>query len=420
MHVSFLNTYLNGGAFQSALNLFQSLNRVNFNLSFIFKAESPHEPCKLASNVPDDFLQINSCLKSNIFQSAKSRFYYKSIKKKLKNKPQGYEQFSPPKQVNKLEFSQLPGKTNIIHLHWISDWFDYNSFFTSVPEHIPIVWTLHDMNPFTGGCHFSDGCKNYISNCENCKQLASPASKNFAVKNLNIKKQVLQKKNITIISPSKWLMECSKKSNIFNHLSHQIIPNGINTEIFSPISKDYARDELDLPKDKPVILFIAQDLKSRRKGFQYLLDAIKHLAKTEIIYIVVGDNEKNSDKNIINLGYIKDKSKLAKIYSAADVYVTPAIEDNLPNTVLEAMSCGTPVVAFNIGGMPDMVVPTKTGLLAEPEDSIDLANKINHLVKYPNESDYMSKICRKLIEEKFSLNQQSERYQALYQRLIEK
>ena len=284
-----------------------------------------------------------------------------------------------------LPFSNIVDKINainpdIVHLHWINEGMMTIEDIAKIKA--PIVWSLHDMWPFTGGCHYDEECGRYSDNCGKCKVLGSVKENDLSKKIFNKKRTVfLKKKNMTIVGLSKWLTGCAQKSSLFQNKRVINLPNPINTEVFKPVDKQVARELLNLPLNKKLILFTAVGATSDpRKGFKEVKEAFSNLDTEDIEFIVIGSSKPKDDNSMkyhtYYMGYIHDDISLRLLYSAADVMVVPSLQENLSNVIMEAMSCATPVVAFNIGGNSDMVVHKQTGYLAQPLDSMDLARGI--------------------------------------------
>jgi glycosyltransferase involved in cell wall biosynthesis len=287
----------------------------------------------------------------------------------------------------------------------------------------PVIWTLHDMNAFTGGCHYSFGCERYTERCGLCPQLGSHDPQDLAA-------QVWQRKlaalialkpmQLQIVAPSRWLARQAKRSALGRHLSASVIPYGVDTDAFAPRDRSTARDVFGIPRDASVILFVSEGLSNRRKGLGLLAQALQSLRDLPNIILVSVGRGKTMDLKVpsIHLGFIDNDRLLSLVYSAADLLVAPSLQDNLPNTILEAMACGTPVVGFDTGGVPDMVRPRITGMLAPVDDAIALRSAIIETLKSPEERATMATNCRRVVMEEFTLEIQAKRYAELYEASI--
>ena len=285
---------------------------------------------------------------------------------------------------------------DIVNLHWICKGFLQIESLASL--RVPVVWTLHDMWAFTGGCHYSSDCDRYTINCGKCPQLSSQNSWDLSRWVWHRKASSWKNVDLTIVSPSSWLAKCARASSLFKELRIEVIPNGINTHVYKPIDRDFARTLLNLPKEKVLILFGSANLNDRRKGWKYLKQALESLSCTgwreKIELVVFGSNHSGEDSitDFIThyFGRLQDDISLALIYAAANVFVLPSMQDNLPNTIMEALACGTPCVAFNIGGISDLVDHLENGYLAQPHNPEDLVKGILWLIE--NNDEYTVRV----------------------------
>jgi len=314
---------------------------------------------------------------------------------------------------------------DIVNLHWICAGFMKPRDLIKIKK--PIVWTLHDMWAFCGAEHYVGKCERYINGYLPNNRAEGESSFDFNRWIWNKKKRAWKDlDNISIITPSNWLAECARKSILFRNYRINVIPNGIDIEIFKPINKKTAREKLGLPLDKKFILFGAMSATSDpRKGFEYLEKALKLIdfkKKDDVEIIVFGSN--GSTEGMLPfpthyLGNVNDDDLLVIIYSAADVMVIPSLEDNLPNTIMESISCGTPCVGFNLGGIPDMIDHKLNGYLAKPLDSNDLARGIEWVLEDKLRWENLSKNARKKVEENFSIKIVAKKYEDLYKNILE-
>lgn len=339
-------------------------------------------------------------------------------------RPSGLEMFTDAESVVRLDRVKEIQEADIVNLHWMAGVWDYANAVVAM-KHKTIVWTLHDMNPFTGGCHYAGDCLKFKISCGACPQLGSSNEYDHSQEIWTQKFYTNQNLKINIVTPSRWLGGCAKESALFRNCSLDIIPNGFPMDVFRPYPKAPIRKTLNLPNDARVILFGADSVTNKRKGFAYLLEALNRFppkGDDEYILLTFGGLPKGtkipSRYQVINTGKIADETQLAKIYSAADLFVIPSLEDNLPNTVVEAMACGLPVVGFNIGGVPDMIEHQHTGYLAKPKHTADLIQGINWVVSSYEKGVNFSQICRKKVEKAFSLDAQATAYSNLYNRLL--
>lgn len=315
---------------------------------------------------------------------------------------------------------------DLLHLHWICRAFVNVSTLARIKK--PIIWTFHDMWPFTGGCHYAGDCEGYKHSCGSCPKLGSKFAKDISRWTLRRKKKLWKNINLYIVTPSKWMKSCVEQSSLFKNYPIDVIPNGIDLTLFRPISKRFARIKLGLPLNKKLILFGAIDAtKSTRKGFQLLLSAMKSFShsevhnKTELVIFGASNPRKPIDfgLNASYMGRLHDEISLSLVFSACDVFVAPSKEDNLPNTIMEAMACGTPCVAFSIGGIPEMVGHKINGYLAQPFSIEDLASGIKWIIEDDGRNNTLSASARNKVEANFDLGIVAKRYTSLYERILQ-
>lgn len=335
--------------------------------------------------------------------------------------------FSPALAGFDLSRHPLVGEADIIHLHW------FNQGFMSVKGLAkifslgkPVVWTLHDMWSFTGGCHYSGECESYTIKCGNCPKIIDPAKKDISFTQHKRKKKIYKHAPLSIVTCSKWLGSLAKESSLLRKHPVSSIPNPIDTELYSPCSRSEARERLSIPDDKKIILFGAANVADPRKGMPLLLHALRKMAKgrhaSSIRLVIFGKIPANIEEELPFpshlMHYINDPKVLADLYNSADLFVLPSLEDNLPNTVMEALACGTPVAAFRIGGVPEMVAHGICGYLATPGSAEGLAEGMEHLLFNPDAEDYRRR-SREKVRSNFAPELVARRYQELYLSLHE-
>jgi glycosyltransferase involved in cell wall biosynthesis len=265
-------------------------------------------------------------------------------------------------------------KADIVHLHWVNFGFLSVDDIASLTRlNKPIFWTLHDMWAFTGGCHHSGDCDHFQQSCGDCKFVKNPNPNDFSHRMWEAKKQGFASKNLHIITCSDWLGNRAKQSSILGDHDIQTIPNAIDTDFFSPTA-----NSLGLDSSKKYILFVAMRVNAPAKGFHLLKEALQFIdsATTELL-LVGGEMTEDLPLRSHSFGQVTDPAIMRDIYAAADVFVTPSLEENLPNTIMEAMACGTACVGFEVGGIPEMIEHKKTGYVAQAFDPADLAKGIN-------------------------------------------
>lgn len=316
--------------------------------------------------------------------------------------------------------------SDVVNLHNIlGHYFNYLAI-PSISNAKPTVITLHDMWYATGHCAYSYDCNRWVQGCGQCPYPDTYPAINRDNTHLEwkIKNWIYDHSDLTIVAPSRWLEDVAKKS-ILNKFEIHHIPYGIESEVFNPIDPDLCRHALGIDTKQKIIFFAAANLEDERKGFHLLLQAIEALPqslKQEVALLTLGSSVRyqyqNSGVPSIHLGYINNDRVKAIAYSAADLFVFPTQADNLPLVLQESLACGTPMVSFNVGGVPDLVRPGITGYLAELDNISDLRDGIVQLLENPDIRNAMSKKCREIAVTEYSLSLQAQRYQQLYKNLL--
>lgn len=277
---------------------------------------------------------------------------------------------------------QMIKEADVIVLHWVNSFVSYHAVEQLAKLGKPIVWVMHDMWLLTGGCHVDQYCGGYEHSCGKCPLIGSRKKKDLSHRNFIRKRKMLQGSEIRLVCPSKWLSDCASHSEITKRQRIYTIPNPIDINLYKPLEKiENIRNKYHIPADKKVILYGAVNATSdQNKGYLHLLNALKLLDSENYVLVVYGNSEgtKGIEKYIhtILAGYIQDEQILIELYNLADVFVAPSLQENYPNSVLEASACGTPVTAFQIGGMPDIVLHNRSGYLAPLGDVRCLAEGI--------------------------------------------
>ncbi len=314
---------------------------------------------------------------------------------------------------------------DLINLHWLGEAFVQVE--TIAKFNRPLVWSLHDMWTFTGGCHYSDDCDRYTASCGECPQLASSSDWDLSRWVWQRKAKAWRNLNLTIVALSSWLAKCASSSSLFKNLRVELIPNGLDTQKYKPINRQVARELLNLPQDKHLVLFGSLGATSdKRKGFHLLQPALEDLSQSgwqdRLELVIFGasqpENAPNFGLKAHYLGTLSDELSLALVYSAADVFVLPSTQENLANTVMEALACGTPCVTFNIGGMPDLIEHQKNGYLAQPYEIRDLAQGIAWVLESEERHQKLSHRARKKTEQEFTMEIQARRYSSLFTEIL--
>jgi len=311
-------------------------------------------------------------------------------------------------------------EADIIHLHWI------NNGMLSIPRigkiQKPIVWTMRDMWPMTGGCHYSMDCSRYETGCGYCRQLNSQSKYDLSYFLLK-KKKAHFSKNMKIVGISHWLSQCAKKSLLFKDFDITTISNNINPDDFYPVEKSIAKDILNLPNNKQIILAGAQNLGDFYKGFNKYIEAIQQLKNKKSLFLLFFGNldEKifsQSGFEYKSFGFLHDIVSLRLAYCASDVFVAPSLMDAFGKTIAESMSCGTPVVCFNATGPKDIVDHKINGYKSSPYESKDLAAGVDWVLYDENRHKELSAKAREKAVACFDFEKVAGQYAELYESIV--
>lgn len=416
MRVVHLSTSdINGGAARAAFRLHKGLRLKGVDSIMFTRDKSSSDASVIKYRYPKGMGKYAWKSRKILIESDFSK--YKN------SRPGGQEVFSDDRSSLKPGFmDQLP-ESDIYHLHWISGFTDLPSFFRDIKK--PVVWTLHDMFPFTGGCHYTSDCENFKSNCHHCPQLGSTVSRDLSYRIWKRKQKFLKQfdSQLIIRTNSYWLAEEARKSNLFKDYDINTIHYGIETDEFIPLDKTACRKSLKIPTDSRVIVFGAPDINNPRKGYVFLEKALMKVGNSYpnlfLLSFGSGKMPENTGFPNLHLGHISNNYLLSIIYNCADVFVIPSLEEAFGQTALEAMSCGIPVAGFNTGGIPDMVKNGNTGYLAEKGNSGELADAIIKIFE-SDENMYgrIAENCRETVLNGFTLIHQAEKYIHLYSQMI--
>jgi glycosyltransferase involved in cell wall biosynthesis len=413
MNILIVNTCdISGGAARAAYRLHRSLLSAGIDSKMLVQTKKSDDytviPVYGSSKIGKAFSLIRPTL-----DQIPVKFYINRIK----------APFSP----SWLPFSKVVEKINeinpdIVHLHWIAGGMIKIEDLAKINK--PIVWTLHDEWAFTGGCHYSWNCERFSNSCGACSVLDSDKEYDLSKKVWIRKNKVFKKINMVIVSPSKWLYDCSKKSSLLKDKRHKVIPNPIDADLFKPVDKSISRKIWNLPQDKKLIAFGAISATSDiRKGFKELSEALYKIADKKNIELVVFGSSKPKNSPDFGfkthyLGHLHDDISLTILYNAIDVMVVPSLQENLSNAIMESLACGTPVVAFKVGGNDDMVEHLKNGYLAKAFDIDDLRNGIEWVLNTPNYNELCKNAREKVLRE-FDNKIVAKKYIELYEEVLE-
>lgn len=418
LKVVHLNTYDgNGGAGKACLRLSAALNEIGVDSKVLVYYKFGHDPS--VTNLSGGlFAKLKA-----IFNIMAERYLAKLFVKAVKT-PFSLQWFG-----KSIVHHPALKSADLIHIHWINHGFLSPKVLAQLVElDKPIVWTFHDSNTFTGGCHVRYGCEHFHRQCGDCPLLRFSGKNDISHKNWLRKQKAYSELNFHIIAPSRWMAASVKHSSLLGIRQLSIIPNAIATHIFKPFVKEEAKKILKIPANHFVLMAGFMPSKNdKHKGTQYLIEALNELAArpeipNELIELVIFGNkdEKNMPEfpfQTTFLGTINKEEHLAKCYAAADAFITPSLEDNLPYTVMESLACATPVIAFTTGGIPDMVHHLENGYLAKYQSATDLADGIEWLFLH-EDRESVQKEARRTILTHFAPAIIANKHQELYQSLL--
>lgn len=346
------------------------------------------------------------------------RFWYQP-----KKRPYFFADWVPDGLAGNAAFASA----DLVQLHWVSAGFLRPETLATFQK--PLVWRLSDQWAFTGGCHYSGSCQRYEQQCGSCPQLESSKDNDLSHRTWERKQKAYASLDLTVVSPSTWLADLARRSSLFKNVPVKVIHNGLDTNLFRPIEKATARALLRLPPDRPLIAFGAiHAVDDGRKGFRELQTALgilasEHKGKQLPELLVFGSSRAPTGIDLPLpthfLGKLNDDLTIALAYSAADLFVAPSLEENFSSTVLESVACGTPVVAFNLGGMPDLVQHQENGWLAAAIEPQDLARGMSWILEDSARRARLGATARERALERFSLEKQCGRYRDLYDELLD-
>ena len=407
-----LVTSLQGGGGGAVYRLLKGLRKLGVNCRALVQDD-------IVGGADPAVIKARTILRHRVIKSAVRRLHIDPMRRYPERE---HELFSVQRYPDSLAAQIAEIRPDVIHLHWICN--DWMNVATLGRLRQPVVWTCHDMWPMTGGCHYSGSCDGYTGRCGRCPVLHSNSDDDISRRVWKRKAQVLRGSNFTLVCPSTWMANCARSSSLFRSARIETIPNGISLQSFRPLNKRAAREVLGLPPDKQIVLFGAWE-NAPRKGLHLLIAALQDLwregwrDKLELATFGFDKPADGLDSGVRTnyLGRLNDPLSLAVVYSAADVYAVPSMDENLPTTAIEAIACGIPCVGFRTGGVPDIIEHRKNGYVAEPYDASDLARGIAWVLESEERRCRLGQRGRKKAEAEFSNERCAERHLKLYREL---
>ncbi|MCK5067308.1 MAG: glycosyltransferase [Bacteroidales bacterium] len=321
----------------------------------------------------------------------------------------------------------LAVEADVIHFHWINAGFiSLRSLKELFSLGKPVVWTFHDMWAFTGGCHYALECENYKLECGNCTYLKNPGRRDLSHRIWKKKERLFRNSKFTVVTPSQWLHNCGKSSSLLGHCDFNTIRYSLDETIFKPVKREEACSSLGLDAGKKYILFGAATVKNIIKGFQYFRKAIEILygeldgdSGVEIILFGKsgGDEASMFPLKTRSISFVSSTETLVELYSIAHLFVIPSLQDNSPNTIMESMLCGTPVVGFNSGGIPEMIDHLENGYVAEHKSATDLAMGMKWVLQAGNYDSLSASALSRAVD-RYQEKRAAEEHVELYERVF--
>lgn len=419
MKIVHLSAIGQGGAARAALRLHAGLRKLGHDSLFFVKDAAGDEDGTLIFNPG-----------TNLFARALRMVRRKRIESDFApyrhQRAVGQELFSDDRSALCSEVrSQLP-PCDVIHLHWVAGFIDYSDFLSTVPRQTPVVWTLHDMNPFTGGCHYDEGCGKFAAACGACPQLGSADDADLSRRSWKRRHEALSKVppgRLHIVADSRWLAAQAKSSSLFAGFPVTSIHYSLEVDKFAPRDRLAARSVLGIPGDARVVLFVADHVTIRRKGFAVLVEALRNMPGSSDPFLLSmghGTLPISVPFPHLHLGHVSGDRFLSIVYSSADVFVIPSLQEAFGQVALESMACGTPVVGSDAGGIPEVVRDGLTGLLARAGDSLSLRDSILRLLNDASLRSSLASNCREIAVKEYALEIQAKNYVDLYSSILGK
>lgn len=386
-----------GGAGKAAYKIHRTFLNYNIDSKMIVAEKS--SDCEKVFMLPFTF-------------RAKLARYVDFIFSKLAKK-KNYKTFSND-FLSQVDYNFINKEFDIVMLFWVGGGFVNSKCISKIK--IPVIWRLSDTMALTGGCHYPGLCTKFTVDCNNCPQLGNSSFFPLAKLNFSRKKRNYRKSNLIFACPSKWIQRLIDSSSATSFCKSFHVPTGIDETVFFPRSLNDKLYPFPFSQNYNVVLFgAAGAIEDPRKGFRYFFELIQKNSLEETKFVIFGNKvdfpELVAHPNVLMLGQIQDQNQLSLLYASSDVFVAPSIEDNLPNTILESMACGTPVCCFNIGGNSDVIDHKENGYLCESISAEELEKGINFILE-SNKNEIRQK-CRKKIKQGFTLYSQNQNYKEL-------
>lgn len=418
MRVYQVNTYVGGGAAVAAMRLNHGLIRSGIDSRFF----SPHLAESRGSEGMHP-IQFGKSLREKLWRRWR-RSQLQRLRSRHQPRPTKFDFFGYDLSCYGMALLEACRGADVVNFHWVSDLLDYPYVLPRLAPNVPVVWTLHDMNPATGGCYYARNCRAYYSKCGRCPELGSVEPNDLSSELWQRKERALRQLRapLALVTPSEWLAGEARRSGLLGRFPVQCIPNGLDLNLFRPGDRREAKASLGVQPNAPLVLFVAVTLDNPWKGLPYLVEAMPAILKKfpEANFAAVGGEKGVMEWPIpVQMLGARGEKEMAEVYRAADLLVTPSVADNFPNVILEAMASGVPAAGFKVGGIPEAIREGQTGSLAEDISSGALARAVSGLLEKVMENrESWERSCRDTAEREYTLEIQAERYASLYRSLI--
>lgn len=412
-----LSTYdISGGAAKAAYRIHSGVRMLGVASTMLVKEKKVNDPTVYTIKDYENKIRLH-VLWGNLHQKILNKYYNFRWKKYTRRE----QYFMSDLRSLHIETILNRFEYDVLHLHWINNCFFPLEVLRFV--HRPIVWTLHDSWPFCGVCHYTLGCDNYTRQCGNCPHLHSIDASDLSYKVWKKKQQYYQDLDLHIVAPSAWMAECAQQSTLFRGLPVSVIPNCIDTNVYQRQEREQAAVYLGKDSGKKYILFGAVNaIHDKIKGFAYLCEALKYMAKQykmdNVELLVFGADKPLQQLELVlpvsYVGFVNEEKKMVSLYGLSDVTVVPSLTENLSCVIMESLACGTPVVAFNVGGNSDMIEHKINGWLAD--DVYSMAEGIDWFLNNRKKEKFQQEIVD-VVQKRFTIGRVAEQYKKLYSSL---
>lgn len=409
MKVLFISTYdIQGGAAIAATRLLHAMQLAGYDASMVVRVKKGDDA---------------SVFTAGNEKMNKARCYWERGVIYLHNRLSRENLFDVSIANTGVPVTKLPAfkEADVVHLHWINQgMLSVREIGNILSSGKKVVWTMHDMWPFTGICHYAGTCNAFTFGCSHCPYLKNPSRKDLSYSVYHQKQLAYRKGNIIFTACSRWLMELAKQSPLTQGHKVVSIPNPIDTGIYLPKDKNAIREKMGLPTDRKIVLFAAMKASDKRKGIDYLIEASRLVARqrNDLLFLVAGTNGEEIAAQFSlptqSIGYVAPHD-MPDLYNAADLFVTPSLQDNLPNTIMEAMACGTPCLGFRTGGIPEMIDHQRNGYVANYQDAKDLADGLLWTL-FGADAGTLSSNARRKVMEHYTQETVAQQYKEIYER----